>query len=189
VEEVVALGRTEKQKMLAGELYSPTDPELLAERRRCEALVRSFNAEPDEERRTSILGELLGSVGPRAVVMPPFACDYGYNVSLGAGAFVNYQTVILDCAPVSIGEQTQIGPGVQLLACDHPTDPALRRVDLELAFPIVVGVNVWIGGGAIVCPGVSIGDDSVIGAGSVVIRDIPAGVVAVGIPCRVVRSL
>jgi maltose O-acetyltransferase len=184
-----AVGRTEKQKMLAGELYSPTDPELLAERRRCEALLRSFNAEPDEERRMSLLGTLLGSVGPDAVVMPPFACDYGYNVSLGARAFINYRGVILDCAPVSIGEQTQVGPAVQLLACDHPRDPGLRRQDRELAFPISIGANVWVGGGAIVCPGVSIGDDSIIGAGSVVTKDIPPGVVAVGVPCRVVRTL
>jgi maltose O-acetyltransferase len=183
------VGRTEKQKMLAGELYSPVDPELVAERQRCEALLRSFNAEPDEGRRMPLLGTLMGSVGTNSMVMPPFACDYGYNVSLGAQAFINYNGVILDCAPVSIGEKTQIGPGVQLLACDHPREPGLRRQDLELAFPIAIGANVWIGGGAIVCPGVSIGDDSIIGAGSVVTRDIPPGVVAVGVPCRVVRTL
>ena len=183
------MGRTEKQKMLAGELYSPIDLELVAERRRCEGILRSFNAEPDEERRMSLLRSILGSVGPDAVVMPPLACDYGYNVSLGAQAFINYNGVILDCAPVSIGEKTQIGPGVQLLTCDHPREPELRRQDLELAFPITIGANVWIGGGAIVCPGVSIGDDSIIGAGSVVTRDIPPAVVAVGVPCRVVRSL
>jgi maltose O-acetyltransferase len=183
------LSGTEKQKMLAGELYSPTDPELLAERRRCEAVVRSFNAEPDEERRMSILRTILGSVGLDAVVMPPFVCDYGYNLSLGAQAFINYNSVVLDCAPVSIGEKTQVGPAVQLLACDHPRDPELRRRDRELAFPISIGSNVWIGGGAIVCPGVSIGDDSIIGAGSVVTRDIPAGAVAAGVPCRVVRAL
>jgi maltose O-acetyltransferase len=183
------LGGSEKQRMLAGELYSPTDPKLVAERRRCEAVLRSFNAEPDEERRMSVLRTILGSVGSDAVVMPPFACDYGYNLSLGAQAFVNYGGVILDCAPVSVGEKTQVGPGVQLLACDHPRDPELRRQDRELAFPISIGGNVWIGGGAVVCPGVSIGDDSIIGAGSVVTGDIPAGVVAVGVPCRVVRAL
>jgi maltose O-acetyltransferase len=183
------MGRTEKEKMLAGELYSPVDPELLTERRRCEVLLRAFNAEPDEGQRMSLLGTILGSVGPDAVIMPPFACDYGYNLSLGAQAFINYRGVILDCAPVSIGEKTQIGPGVQLLACDHPREPELRRQDRELAFPIAIGANVWIGGGAIVCPGVSIGEDSIIGAGSVVTKDIPAGVVAVGMPCRVVRTL
>jgi maltose O-acetyltransferase len=183
------MDRTEKQKMLAGELYSPTDPQLLAERRRCEALLRTFNAEPDESRRMEILGSFLGSVGPNAVVMPPFACDYGYNLSLGPQAFINYGGVILDCAPVSIGESSQVGPGVQLLAWDHPREPELRRQDVELAFPITVGANVWIGAGAIVCAGVSIGDDSIIGAGSVVTKDVPSGVVAVGVPTRVVRSL
>lgn len=183
------MDRTEKQKMLAGELYSPTDPQLLAERRRCEALLRTFNAEPDEGRRMEILGSFLGSVGSNAVVMPPFACDYGYNLSLGPQAFINYYGVVLDCAPVSIGERTQIGPGVQLLACDHPREPELRRQDRELAFPVSIGANVWIGAGAIVCAGVSIGDDSIVGAGSVVTRDIPPGVLAVGAPCRVVRSL
>jgi maltose O-acetyltransferase len=175
--------------MLAGELYSPIDLELVAERRRCEGVLRSFNAEHDEERRMSLLRSILGRVGPDAVIMPPFACDYGYNVSLGAQVFINYNGVILDCAPVSIGEKTQVGPEVQLLACDHPREPELRRQDLELAFPITIGANVWIGGGAIVCPGVSIGDDSIIGAGSVVTKDIPPAVVAVGVPCRVVRSL
>jgi maltose O-acetyltransferase len=175
--------------MLAGELYSPIDLELVADRRRCDGILRSFNDEHDEERRMSLLRSILGSVGPDAVIMPPFACDYGYNVALGAQAFINYNGVILDCAPVCIGEKTQVGPGVQLLACDHPREPELRRRDLELAFPITIGANVWIGGGAIVCPGVSIGDDSIIGAGSVVTKDIPAAVVAVGVPCRVVRSL
>jgi maltose O-acetyltransferase len=183
------VGGTEKQKMLAGELYLPTDPELVAERRRCEAALRSFNAEQDEERRMAVLRTILGSVGSDAVVMPPFACDYGYNLSLGVQAFINYGGVILDCAPVGIGDKTQVGPGVQLLACDHPRDPKLRRQDRELAFPISIGSNVWIGGGAIVCPRVSIGDDSIIGAGSVVTRNIPAGVVAAGVPCRVVRAL
>jgi maltose O-acetyltransferase len=175
--------------MLTGELYFPADPELIAERRRCEALIRTFNAEPDEARRMELLRSLLASVGPDAVVMPPFACDYGYNLSLGPQAFINYGGVILDCAPVSIGGKTQIGPGVQILACDHPREPELRRQDRELAFPVSIGANVWIGGGAIVCPGVSIGDDAIIGAGSVVTKDIPAGVVAFGVPCRVVRSL
>jgi maltose O-acetyltransferase len=181
--------RTEKEKMLAGQLYRPDDPELVAERHRCQSLLAAFNAEPEAERRASMLRGILGSVGPAAAVLPPFACDYGSNVSLGARAFVNYNAVILDCAPVTVGERTQIGPGVQLLACDHPREPELRRQDLELAFPIIVRDNVWIGAGAIVCPGVTIGEDSIIGAGSVVTQDIPAGVVAVGAPCRVIRSL
>ena len=181
--------KTEKEKMLAGELYSPVDPELIEGRRRCEALLRTFNAEPDEGRRMGLLRTILADVGADAVVMPPFACDYGYNLSLGPQAFINYGGVVLDCAPVRIGEKTQVGPRVQLLACDHPRDPELRRQDRELAFPISIGANVWIGGGAIVCPGVSVGDDSIIGAGSVVTRDIPPGVIAVGVPARVIRSL
>jgi maltose O-acetyltransferase len=181
--------RSEKEKMLAGELYRPEDPELLAERLRCQSLLASFNAEPDEARRASMLREILGSAADGAIVLPPFLCDYGYNVSLSHRVFINYNAVLLDCAPVTIGERTQIGPAVQLLACDHPRDPDLRRKDLELAFPITIGDNAWIGAGAIVLPGVTIGDDSIVGAGSVVTGNIPAGVVAAGVPCRVIRSL
>jgi len=183
------MGASEKDKMLAGELYRASDPELVDERRRCRALLLAFNAEPDEEQRLNLLRELLGRVGADAFVQPPFACDYGSNISIGANAFVNFNCVILDCAAVTIGDRTQIGPGVQLLAADHPRDAETRHDLLELARPISIGTNVWIGGAAIVLPGVSVGDDSIIGAGSVVTRDVPSGVLAFGNPCRVVREV
>jgi maltose O-acetyltransferase len=176
---------TEKQKMLAGELYLVDDPELIADRQRCEALLRRVNDERDE----AALDELLGSVGVDAWVRAPFYCDYGYNISLGTNVFINYNCVFLDCAPIVVGHRAQLGPAVQLLAADHPRDPAQRRAGLEFAKPIDIGPNAWLGGGALVCPGVSIGANSVIGAGSVVTRDIPANVVAVGNPCRVLRKL
>jgi maltose O-acetyltransferase len=180
---------SEKDKMLAGELYRASDAELVRERRRCRSLLQTFNTEPDEGKRLKLLRELLGTIGAGAFVQPPFVCDYGYNVSISDNVFVNFNAVILDCATVTIGEGTQIGPGVQLLAADHPRDPRTRRDLLELALPISIGSNVWLGAAAIVLPGVSVGDDSIIGAGSVVTRDIPGGVLAVGNPCRVVREL
>jgi maltose O-acetyltransferase len=183
------MARSEKDKMLAGELYLASDPELVRDRRRCRSLLREINGHPDEEERRALFGELLGRIGSGSFIQPPFACDYGYNVSVGDDVFINFNTVILDCAPVAIGDGTQIASAVQLLAADHPRDARSRRDLLELARPVSIGSNVWLGAGAIVLPGVSVGDDSVIGAGSVVTRDIPAGVVAVGNPCRVVRTL
>jgi|SoiMethySBSTD1v2_1073268.scaffolds.fasta_scaffold945229_1 maltose O-acetyltransferase len=180
---------SEKEKMLAGELYRASDPELVAERRRCRSLLHAFNAQPDEEQRLILLRDLIGRIGTDAFIQPPFACDYGSNISIGEHAFINFNCVILDCAQVSIGDRTQIAPGVQLLAADHPRDAETRRDLLELARPISIGSNVWIGGAAIVLPGVSIGEDSIIGAGSVVTRDVPSGVLAFGNPCRVVREL
>jgi maltose O-acetyltransferase len=183
------MGKAEKDKMLTGDLYRPSDPELVHERRRCRSVLRAFNAHQDEDQRLALLEQLLGRIGSGAFIQPPFACDYGYNLSIGDNVFVNFNTVILDCASVTIGEGTQMGPGVQLLAADHPRDPHARRSLLELALPVSIGSNVWIGAAAVVLPGVSVGDDSIIGAGSVVTRDIPSGVVAVGSPCRVVRTL
>lgn len=183
------MGASEKAKMLAGELYRASDPELVRDRRRCRSLLQAFNAQPEEGQRLELLRELLGRIGRGTSIQPPFACDYGYNISMGDDAFINFHSVVLDCAPVTIGDGTQIGPGVQLLAADHPRDAETRRTLLELARPISIGSNVWIGGAAIVLPGVSVGDDSVIGAGSVVTRDVPSGVVAAGNPCRVVCEL
>ena len=183
------MGRTEKEKMLAGELYRASDPELVRERQRCRSLLRAFNAEPDEERRLGVLQQLLGRIGGSSFIQPPFACDYGTNVSIGDNVFLNFNCVILDCSPVTIGDGTQVGPGVQLLAADHPRDAETRRDLLELGRPISIGSNVWIGAAAIVLPGVMIGDDSIIGAGSVVTRDVPSGVLAFGNPCRVIREL
>ncbi len=179
--------RTEKQKMLAGDLYRGGDPELQADAAAARAWMERYNASlarPPSEWR-ALLAERLAHVGADAVIRPPFFCDYGYNISIGDGVFLNYDCVILDVVEVVIGAGTQIGPGVQILTADHPRDPALRRAGLESGIPIRIGENVWIGGGAIVLPGVSIGDDAVIGAGSVVTRDVPAGATAVGNPARV----
>ena len=175
--------------MLAGELYRGDDPLLLSERRRCQQLLREANAELDDDARFALLSDLLGSLGEGTVIMPPLRCDYGYNIAVGAHTFVNYGAVILDVAPVTIGERVQIATNVQLLTADHPLDPVARASGDELGRPIAVGAGAWLGGGAILCPGVSVGENSVIGAGSVVTRDIPASVVAVGNPCRVLRVL
>jgi maltose O-acetyltransferase len=177
--------------MLAGELYQAWDPELVAERAHARRLLARYNAtlqEEEHERRT-LLEELFGTVGEGAWIEPPFRCDYGWNISLGANAFLNFDCVVLDCAPVEIGAGTLLGSAVQLSAATHPVDPEERAGGLELAHPIRIGTNVWIGSGAIVGPGVTIGDHTVIGAGSVVVRDVPARVVAVGNPCRVLREL
>src|SRR5499427_976704 len=135
--------------------------------------------------RRALLMERLGTVGAGAVIRPPFHCDYGFNIRLGAGAFLNFNCVILDVVEVMIGDGVQIGPGVQILTADHPRDPDLRASGLEFGRPVRIGRNVWIGASAIILPGVSIGDDAVVGAGSVVTRDVPAGATAVGNPARV----
>jgi maltose O-acetyltransferase len=132
-----------------------------------------------------LLAEQFGAVGEGAVIRPPFHCDYGYNIHLGKDVFLNFNCVILDVVKVTIGDGTQIGPAVQIYTADHPRDPAQRKAGLETGRPVSIGRNVWIGGGAIILPGVTIGDDAVIGAGSVVTRDVPAGATAVGNPARV----
>lgn len=147
--------------------------------------MNRFNA-PDlsDEERYSLLVERFASVGENALIRPPFFCDHGYNIALGAGAFLNYNCVVLDVEPVLIGEGTAIGPAVQILAADHPRDPRLRREKVRFGRPVTIGANVWIGGGAIILPGVTIGDDAIVGAGSVVTRDVAAGVTVVGNPAR-----
>lgn len=182
---------TMKERMLAGELYRAADPELEADHARAQALLERFNATTHEEadERRALLRELLGSVGDGVEIKPPFRCDYGTNISLGAGTFVNYDCVVLDVVDVRVGANCQIGPRVQLLAAEHPVDPVARRAGWESGAPIRLGDNVWLGGGVIVCPGVAIGDDTVVGAGAVVTRDLPAGVVAAGVPARVLRSI
>lgn len=180
-----------KRRMLAGDWYIPDDLELAADTARRIGLCAAYNAAdragPDE--RAAILRQLLGSVGERVRIRPPFHCDYGYHISLGDRTFVNFGAVFLDAAPITIGADVQIGPNVQLLTPSHDLDPARRRAGWERATPVSVGDNAWLGGGVIVCPGVTIGSDSVIGAGSVVVQDVPAGVLAVGNPARVVRDL
>jgi maltose O-acetyltransferase len=183
--------RTQRERMLAGDAYLADDPELRRESERAQALTRAFNdsAPTDPAQRRRILEELLGSLGEDTEVRPPFFCDYGYQIHVGARTFVNVGLVALDVASIHIGDDVQIGPGVQLLTPTHPLEPELRRAKWESAEPITIGDNVWLGGGVLVCPGVTIGDDTVVGAGSVVLHDLPAGVLAVGSPARIVRSL
>ncbi|GAB6389646.1 sugar O-acetyltransferase [Stutzerimonas marianensis] len=177
---------TEKQKMLAGELYRPGDPELQADQARAKAWMVRYNAALAETPavRRALLAELLGSVGQCAVIRPPFHCDYGYNIHLGDEVFLNFNCVILDVMEVRIGTGTQIGPGVQIYAADHPREAEGRRSGLEFGRPVIIGEHVWIGGGAIILPGVTVGDGAVIGAGSVVTRDVAAGATVVGNPAR-----
>ena len=183
--------RSHRDRMLAGELYLGSDPELAAGHRRARRLMDRFNhAAVDEDgERLSLLGELLGEIGPGSEVRPPFYCDYGSQIRIGARTFVNFGLMALDPAPITIGSDVQIGPNVQLLTPTHPIDPDLRRAKWEAARPIAIADNVWLGGGVIVLPGVTIGANSVVGAGAVVARDVPAGVVAVGNPARVIRAV
>lgn len=179
-------GRSEKEKMLAGELYDAGDPQLQADLAAAKDWMVRYNAAlamPVAERR-ELLRERLGAVGDGSTIRPPFHCDYGFNISLGTGVFLNYNCVILDVVAVTIGDKTQIGPGVQILTADHPRGFAEREAGLEFGRPIHIGRNVWIGGGAIILPGVTVGDDAIIGAGSVVTRDVPSGVTVVGNPAR-----
>jgi maltose O-acetyltransferase len=180
-----------RERMLAGELYIADDPELARDSARAQRLTHEINTiDPkDHDRRRELLTELLGSFGEGSEIRPPFHCDYGYQTFVGARTFANWGFVSLDVARVTIGDDVQIGPNVQLLTATHPVEPGPRRDKWEAAEPIVIGDNVWLGGGVIVCPGVTIGPDTVVGAGSVVVRDLPAAVVAVGSPARVVRTL
>ncbi|MER6407700.1 sugar O-acetyltransferase [Streptomyces viridosporus] len=183
--------RTNLERMLAGDLYIADDPEIAHRQRNAMRLAARYQAaylEDPAEART-VLTELLASLGEDVEVRPPLYVDYGSNISIGARTFVNYNLTALDVARITIGEDCQFGPNVQLLTPTHPVEPQPRRDKLEAALPITIGDNVWLGGGVIVCPGVTIGDDSVIGAGAVVTKDIPAGVVAVGNPARPVRTL
>jgi maltose O-acetyltransferase len=183
--------RSNRERMLAGDLYIADDPELEEAMRRASRLSAEFAAlaprEPEAAR--AILTELLGALGEGAVVRAPLYVDYGEHLTIGPRTFVNYGLVALDVAPIEIGADCQVGPNVQLLTAYHPTEPEPRRAKLEAAAPIAIGDNVWLGGGAIVLPGVTIGADSVIGAGAVVTKDVPPSVVAVGNPARIVRSV
>jgi maltose O-acetyltransferase len=180
-----------RRRMLAGELYLADDPVLAAEAARARELHERYNPDTNHhpEHRDSLLRELLGEVGEDVVVRPPFRCDYGSHIAIGARTFVNYDCVMLDVAAIRIGAACQLAPRVQLLTATHPIDPEPRRIGWESAEPITLGDNVWLGGGAIVCPGVTVGDDTVVGAGAVVTRDLPPGVVAAGVPARVLREI
>ncbi|MEU3899021.1 sugar O-acetyltransferase [Streptomyces sp. NPDC045251] len=183
--------RSNLERMQAGDLYIADDPEIARRQQRAVRLAARYQAAYAQDAGAAgpILAELLGSLGVDAHVRPPLYVDYGSNITIGARTFVNYNLTALDVAAVTIGEDCQIGPNVQLLTPTHPLEPGPRRDKLEAARPITIGDNVWLGGGAIVLPGVTIGDDSVVGAGAVVTKDVPAGVVVVGNPARPVRKV
>ena len=182
--------KTEKERMLAGELYDPLDPVLVEERARVRNLCLDLNKSREEEieLRKKLLREIFG-VETDVWIQPPFFCDYGRNIKLGSKVFFNFNCVVLDVMEVTIGDYTLCGPAVQIYTAMHPISAAERRTMKEFAKPVAIGANVWIGGGAIVCPGVSIGERAVIGAGSVVTKNIPAGVFAAGNPCRPIREV
>jgi maltose O-acetyltransferase len=181
---------TEREKMLAGELYDPLDPELTAARERARDLCRELNdtRESQQAERRRVLQDLFGAGGDTVWMQPPFFCDYGSNIHLGTRVFFNFNCVVLDVCEVRVGDYTLFGPGAQILTPMHPFNAALRR-EQEFGKPVVIGDDVWIGGGALILGGVKIGSRTVIGAGSVVTRDIPEGVFAAGNPCRVIREI
>ncbi|MGN6266898.1 MAG: sugar O-acetyltransferase [Ginsengibacter sp.] len=183
--------KSEKEKMISGELYSPLDAVLTEERQKARLLLKKLNdsLESDVHTGTAILKQLLPNAGDGLWIQPPFYCDYGYNINTGRNVFLNFNCVILDVAPVSIGSRVMMGPNVQIYAAGHPLDHKERASGLEFGKPVIIGDDVWIGGSAIICPDVFIGKRCVIGAGSVVTKDIPAGVFAAGNPCKVIREL
>lgn len=182
---------TEKEKMLRGELYQAWDEELVQERLRARKFTREFNqsSEHDSDYRNRLIRELFGSSGEELGIEPPFYCDYGYNIHVGEGFFANFDCVFLDVCKITIGDRVLLGPKVQVYTATHPINAEDRKTGLEYGKQVNIGNDVWISGGAIINPGVSIGDNTVIGSGSVVTRDMPANVFAAGNPCRVVRQL
>ncbi len=183
--------RTEKEKMISGELYNALDPELSEDRINTRLLLKALNdsREDDAVKRQRILSTLFPGAGTDLWIQPPFYCDYGSNMKIGDRVYFNFNCVVLDVAPVTIGSRTLFGPNVQIYTATHPIDHAERASGLEYGKPIVIGEDVWVGGSTVICPGVTIGDRTIIGAGSVVTKDIPADVMAAGNPCRVIRTL
>lgn len=183
--------KTEKEKMLAGELYDPLDPQLVEDRLRTRLLIKELNDSREDavEERIRILKELIPQAGEGLWLQPPFYCDYGSNMIVGDKVFFNFNCVVLDVMEVKIGSRTLFGPNVQVYTATHPIDHQERSSGVEYAKPISIGEDVWVGGSAVICPGVSIGDRTIIGAGSVVTRDIPSDVFAAGNPCKVIREL
>jgi maltose O-acetyltransferase len=182
--------KSERLKMVAGEMYDPLDPELVAGRERARDLCQTLNAtrEREQDERRRILNELFGAGGDTVWMQPPFFCDYGANIELGERVFFNFNCIVLDVCPVRIGSFSLFGPAVQIYTPMHPFNAELRRRE-EYGKPVEIGSDVWVGGGAIILPGVRIGSRTIIGAGSVVTRDIPEGVFAAGNPCRVIREV
>ena len=180
-----------KQRMLRGEEYQATDEQLTAERERCSVLCERINAlsSAAEPARLALFRELLGGIGDDTLIQSPFRCDYGYNIRIGRRSFINYGGILLDVAPITIGDEVLIATNVQILTATHPLDAQRRRAWWEFAKPISIADGVWIGGGALVLPGVSIGENAVVGAGAVVTKDVAANTVVVGNPARVVREL
>ena len=183
--------QTEKEKMIAGEMYDPLDPVLVEDRVRTRLLLKALNESREDEpaERERIVRDLIPNAGENLWIQPPFYCDYGYNLFLGERVFFNFNCVILDVAPVTIASRTMFGPNVQIYAATHPVNHIERSSGREFAKRITIGEDVWVGGSAVICPGVTIGDRSIIGAGSVVTKDIPADVIAAGNPCRVIRAI
>jgi maltose O-acetyltransferase len=176
---------TEWDKMVAGALYRAGDPDLVDRRQRAQEVMRAYNATIlGEPERSALLDRLLGARGEGCAIRAPFHVDYGANIRLGREVFFNYGCVVLDVCPVTVGDRAQIGPAVQILTADHPRDPKLRDEGLEFGRPVAIGSNVWIGGGALILPGVTVGDDAVIGAGAVVTRDVAPGTTVAGNPAR-----
>jgi maltose O-acetyltransferase len=182
---------TEKDKMLQGEMYNPMDPELVRERERARSKFQEINSmeETRKEDRDLLFYDLLGKAGDGLYIEPPFYCDYGYNITAGDNLYLNFNCCILDVMPVSFGNNVMLGPNVHIYTATHPLELKLRYSGKELAKPVTIGNDVWIGGGAIICPGVSIGNGSVIGAGAVVSRDIPDNVFAAGNPAKVIKKI
>jgi maltose O-acetyltransferase len=178
----------EKSNMLAGEWYDPADPVLTQERALARALCRKFNQEPTDDAKQA-LSRLFRQNLNGSVITPPFFCDYGYNIELGENVYFNVNCVLLDVGRITIGPNTLVGPGVHIYTVNHPMDASQRRSGKEIAQPVHIGRDVWIGGATVVCPGVHIGDETVVGAGSVVTKDLPTRVFAAGNPCRVIRHL
>ena len=179
---------SEKEKMLSGAIYNASDPLILAERQHAHTVCRAFNAQVNWTKDgLNPLLCLFSAVGPGVYIESPFLCDYGYNIHLGAGAYFNFNVTILDCAPVRIGQDVKFGPGVQIYTAGHSLNPTARAQGEEFALPVTIGNNVWIGGSAIVLPGITIGDNAVVGAGAVVTKNVPEDVIVAGNPARVIK--
>lgn len=182
---------TEKEKMLKGDAYIASDLELVKDRQQARILTRLYNQtiETDDYTKTEILKKLLGSTGENVYIEPSFKCDYGYNIHLGENFYANFDCIMLDVCEIKIGKNAMLAPNVQIYTAYHPIDPKLRISGIEYGSPVTIGDNVWIGGGAIINPGVNIGDNVVIGSGSVVTKDIPSNCVAVGNPCKIIKNI